>query len=87
MLDTSIRKSYGVGSLNIAVTITVLLSIECCPSIVIMHSVLIGIGRGLITVLGLSRIGGSCGNYWSRIGWSYGNYWNRMSRNFFSRIG
>ena len=50
MLDTSIRKSYGVGSLNIAVTITVLLSIECCPSIVIMHSVLIGIGRGFVTV-------------------------------------
>ena len=76
MLYTAIRKSNRVGSLNIAMTITMLFSIKISPSIFIMHSILIVIGRWFITI---GRLGMICRSMigWGRLGSMIGGCWCR----------
>merc|ERR1719430_3060794 len=50
MLDTSIRKSYRVGSLTVAVSIIRFCSLEVGSRVVISYIVLVGVGRDLIRV-------------------------------------
>merc|ERR1712115_48026 len=82
MLDSAIRKSNRVSSLDIAGTIRGLLSIEVGLGVVISNSIGVGIRRDLISI--------SWG--WSMISWSsMGNNWgmdsmghNRCSMNNWS---
>merc|ERR1719322_1484273 len=90
-LDSAIRKSNSVGSLNIAGSIRCLLSIEGSLGVVISNSVGVGVGGDLIGISlslvswGWGMIGWS-GNNWGMIGGSsVGNNWggmNSMSHNW-----
>merc|ERR1719369_2212379 len=85
MLNTSIRKSYGVGSLHVAMAITMFPCIECSPSIVVMYSILIVVGGGLLRVRRLWMVCWGWMYYWS---WMY--YWGWMyygGRVGWSRLG
>merc|ERR1712209_33072 len=77
MLDSAIRKSNRVGSLDIAGSIRGLLSVEGSLGVVISNSVGVGVGGDLIRV-GLSMVSWS----WGVVGWSsvdsVGNNWSSM---------
>merc|ERR1712106_94996 len=60
MLSTTIRKSNGVRSFNITISISRFPSIECSSCVVIMHSVLILVrSRLLLVYWSRSMVGGS----------------------------
>merc|ERR1712128_9717 len=69
MLGTAIRKSNGIRSLNITISISRFPSIECSSCVVIMHSILILVRSRLLLVhWSRSMVGGSSMDYRSMVG-------------------
>jgi len=70
MLDPAVRKSYGVGTLGIASSVTGLSSIEVRVRVVVSDGVVVCVGGDLVRV----DLSGSMGHNWSVVGRGSVNY-------------